>query len=723
MIHSKVKTKEGFEDITAYSVKDLYNLSLPALTFKRKNRFSKEYIATNGFISLDTETSHTDAKGWIYQWAFKLCDLCIYGRTPSELIKALKHIESYYKLDNERLILAYVHNWSYDRQYLKDYLKEAFPIQSTLAIKSHKVLFDKFRSYEFRCSYLLSNNSLDGWTSKLNCHYVKYSGAVDYKEVRFQDSTLTFNDWSYQFSDVYALYNGIEQELNVGKFTLLNLPFTSTGFVRKDALKEYKKDYAKNRRAFERNQISAEVYEVLNSAFMGGYTHGNRYAKAKTINGTIKHRDFVSFYPSNIECEYYPTDKFSKWFEYDGTEEVELSEIWELCAEYCVLIEIEFEGIELRDRSITFPILSYAKAYEGRQGESGRVVKDNGRVLYYGGRFSVCVTELDLKWIHKQYKAKDYLITRVFIANKGRLPEWFLNINKDYFAKKTIYKNEVNRLKREVQTDAVKVALADAEVSLMKIKNKLNGQYGMSATRPVREKLIEQIDGSWLPKPVDVKKALNKYYNSRNNFMQYYYGVYVTAHARDRLLSALSIISADDFNNFLYCDTDSAFYISTPDVEARLEAWQRKEAVERLANNNFVEVDGKKQLFMGFELEPEDIRQFRFLHAKCYAFVTNDGALNTTVAGVSKTWREDAGKPLGLRRTNSDELENNIDNLKHGFVFRHCGGTLSKYYEQEPTIEKIDGHIIEYASSIIIEDNTKTLKDFDKEFIIDFELE
>ena len=44
----------------------------------------------NNIVCLDTETSHNDICGWIYQWAILDEDALYYGRKPSEIIDLLK---------------------------------------------------------------------------------------------------------------------------------------------------------------------------------------------------------------------------------------------------------------------------------------------------------------------------------------------------------------------------------------------------------------------------------------------------------------------------------------------------------------------------------------------------------------------------------------------------------------------------------------------------------
>ena len=82
MIESHVKTKEGKEPVKAYSVSEV---ELPILTFRRIQRNRKHVYFAADFATLDTETSHIDHNiGWVYQWAFKIKNTYVYGRTPEE---------------------------------------------------------------------------------------------------------------------------------------------------------------------------------------------------------------------------------------------------------------------------------------------------------------------------------------------------------------------------------------------------------------------------------------------------------------------------------------------------------------------------------------------------------------------------------------------------------------------------------------------------------------
>ena len=202
------------------------------------------------------------------------------------------------------------------------------------------------------------------------------------------------------------------------------------------------------------------------------------------------------------------------------------------------------------------------------------------------------------------------------------------------------------------------------------------------------------------------ENALNKYYRSYNNFMPYQYAIYTTAHARDALFTMIECVGYD---NFLYCDTDSVFYIETPENAMRMEEYRQKCIEKAIRGGAFV-----NNKYLGEPTDEPPLRAFRAIHSKCYAMEEmnkkGDYELNVVIAGIPKgatKWID--GEPVF--KTNAQELET-IDNLADGFEFIHCGGTRC-VYNDERGIETIDinGHITELATSAVIENISKVISD------------
>ena len=228
----------------------------------------------------------------------------------------------------------------------------------------------------------------------------------------------------------------------------------------------------------------------------------------------------------------------------------------------------------------------------------------------------------------------------------------------------------------------------------------------MTATDIVREENVldfETMEFTTLHcEDVEIEEKLTKYYKSRNSFMPFQFGVWTTAHARDELHKMIELIG---YENFIYCDTDSIFFLDSEEVREKISQYNEK-AIEFAMSDDGLHVKnvkGKFSCYGVFEDEDDNIEQFKFLHAKCYAFI-NDKGLHATIAGVAKS-----NKKIGNEKMTIEEELETLDNLREGFTFSECGSTKSKYVNYDVSRETLAGHVTEYASAVIITPTTKEL--------------
>lgn len=672
-------------------------------TVKSKSNQSKtEYLSR--WISLDTETSHNHEHdnpiGWVYQWSFKFGDEVVFGRKPSELMQVLARIKAYYELSKNKRVVVYIHNASYDIQYLKDFIIEQYPDYKVLAIAKHHLITFTADCFEFRCSYKLSNKSLAKWSSDLGCTHRKLEGFVDYEKIHYQSEELTAEDWAYMFGDVETLDECIERQLALYKDTIATIPLTSTGYIRRDCRQEFKKDNH-NWKRFQRTRLNETTYKLLREEFSGGITHGDRYRIGETIRPKegekIGHRDFRSHYPSQQRTRGFPMGNFVLW-DVDST----IEEVNKLLKEYCVLCEITITNAEIKDGFVTFPYLQVSKCIEGRQGII-KMVKDNGRVLQLAGTVKLSCNEHDLKWLLRLYNFQVFKIDKLYVSKRGYLPKFMVDTIDKYFLGKTMYKVlEKNESGPEKKLDYA--------LSLMKAKNGLNGIYGCSATDCIRSEFVldnEDKDATWKEKkPEDIGKALDKFYNSRNSFMRYQWGCWTTSGARDELYTFIyDVIGVE---RCIYCDTDSIFYISDEATEERIKTYNDKLTKKSMDIGAYIEYEGKIVTYNYFDTE-DDIKAFRFLHSKCYAFEDMDGVLHCTIAGVPPrviVGLDEDKKPKYYTR--EQEL-GTIEDLKAEKQFVVCGGTAVCYVEHGIDFYRNEIEDTEYSSSAILTKTTKTL--------------
>lgn len=656
--------------------------------------------------------------GWIYQWCFSYPynngeRLLVYGRTPSQLAYCMAKIQEVNQTDDDHKILVFVHNLSYDYPYFKGFINDQFEDRGQLlATSAHRLISYTIKGLEFRDSLKISQRSLAKWGRDLNIKYQKLTGLIDYKKVRYQDSPLYRPDWRYMFRDVLSLDECVRAQMALYEDTTKSIPLTNTGYVRRETRKLFRKN-KRNRLNFQKTALDINTYGFCRAEFAGGLTHGNRFYMERTIDIEdlkkkykrddiiIKHRDFASHYPSQQICKTAPESKFILYYDHVQDEKSKCLYVDDLLSlDYCYLAMIQISNLHIRP-GMTLPYLQESKVLEGALGVLD-FSADNGRILHIdGGKTNIVVNEHDLKWLVKIYTF-DYKIIRVYAAEKGEYPDFIKAAVFKFFRGKTEWKIKHKEMVKQYGEDSPEAIAAN--IQLMINKGMLNSIYGMTCTNIVRNNFTEDEVDNWAKEFLttdQIEERLEKYYKGRNNFMSYQLGLWTTSSARDELMEFAELIG---WEYFLYCDTDSIFYISTPEIEERIEDRNRKAREECDANGWYIEAGGERVYFNQFEDEKENIIKFRFLHAKCYAYVTDDNELHCTIAGVpERSPTTTRVKELGT-----------IDDLITGKVFNKCGGTVVSYPGRgervDPRVIEVNGHDIELSSYAIISETTKTLK-------------
>ena len=662
-------------------------------------RKGKSAFFNTSYICADTETSWNhdllNPICWVYQWSFTFDKGLYYGRTPVEFVNKIAEICEIQKTDSKHKLICFFHNLPYDFSYLVLFLKEKFgdPIKILAHAPRKPFAVEYENGLVLRCSYKLSNDSLDRWSKKLDTKHKKLVGMIDYEKIRTQTAPLYKKDWGYMFRDVIVLDECIQKQLDLYSDTIVTMPLTSTGYIRRVLKKKFdeheKGKENKNRHLFKESALNPVTYNAHNMEFAGGISQGNINMRCKKQVGRIRHRDFDSHYPSRLRVKRYSRDKYALF-----TETTTIEDLQPYKEEYSILCEVYLQDLYLKSNEITLP---YLQKYHVLRyiSEGFRYLNNNGRMVAFQGISKVYLYIEEVELVRRQYNGK-ILINKTYASVKDFLPKWFTDVIDSSYIGKNSLKEEIEYLESEnVNRDII----FNKKTDLMKKKNLLNGMYGVAATNPVRVEYV--LSGNkWKTEKTnveDIESKLKKFYNSRNSFMRFQWGTECTKNARLELMEFVECIG---YENFIYSDTDSIFYYSTDEIEQRIETLNENKKQKALQNGAFVTLpNGKIKNYDRFALENEEIKEFKFLHSKCYAYVTEDDKLHCTIAGVvakcGKTYRE-------------DELKT-IDNLKYNYVFRKCGGTKAKY---------LDSDIMEYENNItcggcIITKTTKTLKEDD----------
>lgn len=752
----KIKISENGAKI--HEIYEMYSYMWAGSAINEADQIAEiiEHLATKKDKSI-TNIDEPITKGvnaWIYQWAVcfragKYFSDVIGGRTARECATLIKEVNEYLaeysaELSDQKLreyykeckphsrysynnpsksavkectvkisCVIYVHNLSYDYEYLYPFLAENFSDIDEFFMRPHTPLIVRLSPYvEIRDSYLYFNDSLERLTKSLNVDHLKRVGLVDYDHVFFPDEKLPGDSWEYQFYDVLGLWECLMRDFEKDGFDITTAPLTSTGKVRRECRERYLADPA-NRKTFTNCYTNGFEHWLLMNCFMGGYTHGNRDYKAELINRKIGHRDMRSFYPTELR-------KTENLYQCGRFEEIEKPSIDLLLHPEPKTISMglfTFKNARLKKPDDAFPFMSTARVLNGKHGKL-RYSSDNGRTLFVEGVFSLYLTDVDFLILYDQYIFDEINIDLLYTAPADVLPQWLRDFIDEKFYAKTDLKNILKAVENDPESTLDDII--DASVNLMKGKNKFNGIYGMFVTNVAKPNIVRGADGDFTTDDVDYDKKMNDHYGfyrgrfnkSSKGFLVYSHGVWCTAYSRRDLYYMLKIADnakqPDGRGSGLYADTDSLFYIQSDALENIFDDINGQMYQKAINGGYYITVDEKIINYDAFETE-ETAEQFKFLHSKCYA-MTIKNQLFATVAGVPERRMIDIkdNKPVYIHR--SEEL-GSIERFNDGFTFKQCGGTSAAYIHRD--IQTIDycGHNIEIADACIIIPTTKKLKD------------
>ena len=624
--------------------------------------------------AFDIETTVLDGTEqsimYIWQWQFGT-DYTVIGRTWEEFIDLQKRIISV--LPPDKWLVVYVHNLSYEFQFLKGIYE--FTPDDVFAIASRKLLkCDMWGVFEFRCSYKLTNMSLKQFTSKMQVEHVKLSGDdFNYSEKRYPWTELSDTELDYCVNDVLGLVEAINALMERDKDTLQTIPLTSTGYVRRNAKRAM-------RNGIHHNFVYSilpdyETYTALREAFRGGNTHANRYYAGDIVEN-VHSADRSSSYPAVIcNCEF-PMSVFVPILPADLNKEYIARCV--TVRHKALLLRIGIKNLKLRDPFWGCPYLSKDKC---RNIHKAVDTEDNGRILQ-ADYLETTVTDIDLKIIMEEYSG-NIIFLQGWYSSYKKLPEPLINEVIKYYRDKT----ELKGVKGQ-------------EIYYDKAKALLNSLYGMMAQDPVKHSMIFQQIGDWEEDNISDEELLGK--SNQKAFLAYQWGVWVTAHARDALERGIRLVHETEGSDFIYCDTDSVKYTGIVDW-CDYNADRVREC--RVSGAFATDPNGITHYMGVFETEdnPETgvaYSQFKTLGAKKYAYIDKEGeGVHCTIAGVNKKL---GGKEL--------DKHGGLSAFEEGFIFRDAGGTQA-VYNDDPEIKDmtIDGHKIRITSNVSILPSEYTL--------------
>lgn len=597
----------------------------------RKN----SYAAYNIPAAFDIETNNCPPFAWHVCWQIGIAGTAFYGRTWDELREAINIIVNELGLDLNNRLIIYVHNLSFEWQWIRHLL----PFEDGFSSKQrepYKVW--TYNGLEFRDSLILSGLSLDA-TMRLkvpNSVVKKLTGSWDYNKQRHEQTPLTDDEIKYACYDVLCVMEYIQQLMEQSSGLISRIPLTRTGYVRQDCRKHTSKDrsYAK---LMQTLTLTPMEYLQLRQTYMGGFTHASHdYVSYTEESGkecnkvlhNVGSYDFTSSYPACLVQFQYPMgvaiphatpqddDQFKGWL-----------------SKYCVMMDIGLYNVT--DKIKYEHIISSSKCIE----IDGQVT-DNGRVVS-ADYLRIMVTEQDYASLQDFYDWEKMEIYDMTCYYKDYLPTSLVERILYYYTQKTTLKGVTGR---------------ETEYSLY--KEMVNSIYGMMVQDPIQP-VYYFIDGTFVPAcddslddsyddtdgvyTTDVTTAIDKYNKKAGRYLYYPWGVWCTAYARRCLLRGIVACG----HNYVYSDTDSIKYLleNSDNFRAYVAAYndEVKQRMEAAMKHHGFTLDAwaPKDIKgiphpLGYWDPEHDMDEFKSLGAKRYFYRTGD-KYTVTLAGANKS--------------------------------------------------------------------------------------
>lgn len=627
------------------------------------NKNSKTKQVYNYPFSFDIETTNFIHNGkkyaTMYIWQFGIGEEVVYGRTWEDFIELIDLLNEYLNLNKNLNIICYVHNLGFEFQFLKKHI----PIKKLFARQPRKPMWFLSKNIIFKDSLVLSGLSLKRTLEEAKVEHSKTDG-LDYSKYRHYLTPLNEEELEYCENDVLGLNEYIFLEMAKNDDNISKIPTTKTGYARR-----YTKNNCFKNKFYQqnlKNELTTEpiIFRLLQDCFSGAYTHAN-FLKVGMEYENVASYDFTSSYPAVMLRHKYPR---SRWYQVNPKDKFE---IVTYCIKYCVIMQITLHNVNPLN-SIHPLSISRCKY------DKDSLKEDNGKIV--SSKFvTVNLTSIDFLDIVEMYSFDEITIHQFYFAEKDYLPREFI------ISLLELYKNKCTLKHVEDKQDVYLVS-----------KGMLNALYGMAVTNPIDPdvKFDDELKEWYIGKEKKLKDSLLKIYNSNQTFLNYAWGVFVTAYARHELFNGIKATLPD----FIYADTDSIKITNKNKYKDYFTQYnfrctqEVKSCLNKLCipYNEYI----PKNMPIGVWDYEGDYEVFKTLGAKRYAFI-KDGEFNYTVAGLPKKPRDVNKKekvPLDwiLEDNNTGEYGMDFFNINLTIPKDYSCKLASTYVEEEFSVPLTD---------------------------------
>lgn len=589
----------------------------------------------------DEDCQNADsALGIPYIWQFNCNGTVIYGRFLTEFIEFLSQLNRY----NRYRKYIFVHFLAYEFHFLMSHIH----FDKVFARKPHIPMYAycKELNCEFRCSYVLTNMGLAKLQENYNLSVTKKDGQLNYNIPRIPQTKLTNEELEYCEYDVIVLYELIKHFREKYK-TIPNIPLTQTGEIRR-VVKEEVLNSPKHLNRISAMYPNLSDYRKLTRVFAGGYTHANYLYNGELLNN-VHSFDRASSYPAVMVTEQFPMSKFQPC----DNETINTKH-------YCYIFYIGLTSFTAKS--------AWEYISEHKVEIKNNISVDNGRIIA-GDYIEMWVTDIDLEIIQECYDGHIQIIKR-YRAIKGFLPIPFITFILAQYINKCTLKGVKGK-----------------EDLYKKAKQFINALYGMCVTNDIRDDVIFQENLTWKIDRLSDEQISSKL--NKEHFLNFAWGVYITAYARRELWKLINKIG----NDVIYVDTDSVKFINlhenlryiTDYNKSMIERLQVVSKILDIPFNSFAPKSPFRPCGMPigiFEYEGM-YSQFKTFGAKKYAYVESvTGKFHFTVSGCIKTFYDWEEEDIENRLKSTIDCMENFD-LKKKYLH---GRRIMKYIHNQPNI-------------------------------------
>ena len=550
-------------------------------------------------------TKH-DKVSCCYIWMFGCNDKVYYGRDLQDFGKILEAIGG-----TSKRVYLYIHNLSYEMQWLFNiFVAYNWHISNICARQVRKPIdfIIEELNIEFRCSYMLTNLSLEKSAEKYT-DVKKAVGDLDYNVAYSPLSKLPEKALYYCEMDIITLYKIILYFRTKYKH-IKSIPLTQTGEVRYSFRKEVGYWYIKEQ---QQKVPPAYIYELLMIAFAGGITHGN-ILYLNMIMEDCWSFDFCSSYPWTLVSEDFPTTPFRK---------INIKQVEKMKDTHCILYRVKLSNIRSK-------LYNHYIAFYKMINVIGDPVIDNGRLSSLNGSCEMVITDIDLEMIELSYTF-DIEYIDIFASRKAKLdPKVIMFILQRYKDKTTLK------------------GIEEQQDYYMKMKQELNSIFGMSCTNPLKTGINVDNEGNWSSEDYNHEFVIKKLEDMKKSYSTLFFpmavGCWCTAYAR-RNLWKYGVVPLD--HDVIYYDTDSVKGKGDK-VYSVVEKYNNMvlQKIDEIAKEYNIDISyfkpkdnkGVEHPIGVFEDETATgrMQKLKTLGAKKYFYVDHEGKNHITVSGVSK---------------------------------------------------------------------------------------